>query len=232
MALSEEQIEKVLKKTKWGSDTGVTAIIMDQPCAYPLGMLRSRGKKGSVEMTALTKRSGLELKLGFYDFVFDHQRSIIGITHSTRLNPHGHDGTANAIRSRGTSGSTAREGAIVGGRMAFLNHKYVSTEWSGHYGHLWNSSIVFKFQEYFFNATGREVHHYQWNVSIPRMPVQNGLEKIENNKELKHMAVSSLGMLGFFKEQFNTVSRIVEDNTVLNNECSNKVASFLYPTKI
>ncbi|CEK10650.1 polymorphic toxin type 43 domain-containing protein [Legionella hackeliae] len=218
MKAKSELLDKVIACTRWGNERGVSAIILGEQCGYPLGIIRSKSSKKPVDLEALILNSGKDegRSLGFIDFVFDHKSGFIGITYNKNFNEFGHDGIANALQSPGWTGSDSRRAAIVGGRIAFLNGFFITTEWSGHYGDLWNDSIIGEFQSTFFWSTKQPILHIKWKASAD-----------EPANEAEKPSSKLLVSCGFFALNDRATKVGIKANTPLDSQTCDLVASYL-----
>lgn len=229
MKAKRELLDKVIKCTQLGNQRGVSAIILGEQCGYPLGFIRGNSYKLEIDLEVLILNSGKDEgnKLGFTDFVYDHETGLIGVT--TKPKPKaeskkkytllGHDGIADALQTPGATGSDERRAAIVGGRIAYLNGCYVSTEWSGHYGGLWTDSIVGDFQSAFFWSTKQPIHHIRWNAPVD--------EQKDLAKGPVKPAAGLLVSCGFFAINDTATRDGIGDAANFNKVISAEVASYL-----
>ncbi|WED43475.1 polymorphic toxin type 43 domain-containing protein [Legionella cardiaca] len=227
MKAKNELQDKVIAKTKWGNRYGVAAIILGEPCGYPLGVIKDRSSKAVIDLNVLFLKNGKDegSDLGFIDFVFDHKTGFIGITFSKNFNPFGHDGIADALLSPGWTGSDPRRAAIVGGRIAFLNGMFFSTEWSGHYGDLWNESIIGQFQSTFYWTTKQPIQHIKWKDDAPAEAPAEG--EIVPHQAAEKLSARLLVSCGIFAVNNRTTADGVKANTPLSQKLSETVASYL-----
>lgn len=227
MQSKREILKQVVADTQWGNKNGVTTIILGEACGYPLGVIKSRSSKKPIDFDALCLNSGKDEgnKLGFIDFVFDHTTGFIGVTFSKNLNPFGHDGIANSLQSAGWTGSDPRRAAIVGGRIAFLNGTFVTTEWSGHYGTLWNENIIGHFQSVFYWTTKQPIQHIKWKDDAPKE--EGAVAVAVAGQDAEKPQARLLVSCGFFCANNRTTKDGVKANTPLGNDLSEEVVSYL-----
>ncbi|WP_392536323.1 polymorphic toxin type 43 domain-containing protein [Legionella sp. 227] len=227
MQSKDELLKQVVANTHLGNKKGVISIILGERFGYPLGMIRSRSSKKPVDFNVLSLGITEGKELGFIDFVFDHTTGFIGITFSKKLNPHGHDGIADSLYIAGASGSDSRRATMVGGKIAFLNNMFVSTEWSGHYGaDLWNARIIEHFQSIFYWTTKQPILHINWRNSDPEQERVAGAVVPSEHVEKQH---SRLMTFGLFCVNNRATADGVKANTPLTNDLSKTVVSYLPP---
>ncbi|STX49963.1 Uncharacterised protein [Legionella busanensis] len=225
MQEKNELLDKVVARTQWGNRNGVTAIILGEQCGYPLGVIKSNSIKQAIDIDALilNGRKDEGIKYGFIDFVFDHKTGFIGLTFSKNLNPFGHDGIADALLTPGSTGSEARRGSIAGGRIAFLNGYFITTEWSGHYGDLWNERIIEHFQSTFFWSTKQPICHIKWKADASAADQASEDQASEAEKPATKFLVSC----GFFALNDSVTKQYIKASTQLDKQTCDLIASYL-----
>jgi hypothetical protein len=145
---------------------GVVGIAQNSNCRYFVSVIKQNAANSNRFFTT----SHLML-----DFVFDHQRGIIGLGYNTRENKLGHDGIATKIGVPGSLSGEDRLKKIVGGRISFKDNALVSAEWSGHYGHLWTPEIRDKFTQLLKSLTGLDIQHCGWESEAAHHELERSL---------------------------------------------------------
>jgi hypothetical protein len=131
------------------------------------------------------------------NFVFDHQRNIIALCYSRKECRTGHDGIATKIGAPSSiTSESERDRAIVGGRIKFENETFVTSEWSGHYGHLWTDFIRHQFIRLLNQLTNIPVIHcasrHDFKQALLQTPSERGgilfFEPILTSESIKKSA--------------------------------------------
>lgn len=152
--------------TRWGNRRGVYCITQ-RHCALALGAIKTSSFKfKNIEINLESLRQAESTELGFLDFVYDDQNKVIGICHSRKLSGKmGHDGICSAL---GISLNERTDDRVFGGRISFLNQRFISTEWSGHYGANWTSEARDNFLLTWELLTKQMLVHLEWK-KLPQL---------------------------------------------------------------
>jgi len=100
---------------------------------------------------------------GFFDIIYAYEHGIVALLYSEKENPYGHDGLADRMH---IPSGAIREQYIVGGGIKFDGEKLITSERSGHYGHLWTNKLRQSVCDLISATTGLKVEHQVWDKKI------------------------------------------------------------------
>lgn len=181
-----------LKPTK-----GVVGIMQGSNIAYFVSVLKERAQRAISDKLTDTKFSNEKKFVDQYDplqldFVFDHQRNVIGLGYNLKENKFGHDGIADHIGVGLSFSGDERSERIVGGRIRYENNKFITTEWSGHYGMFWNDKIRSNFVCLLEKLTGLEVDHQIWKQPVTPQKVEGNVTPLTSPSPSPSLSPSPL----------------------------------------
>lgn len=137
---------------------GVVAISPGFKNSYFISFLKEARNKTGGGPLALAQGNA-----GFYDMIYAYQHGIVALAYNDSENSFGHDSLADRM---GIPTGELREKYMVGGGIKFDGNKLITSELSGHYGHLWTHELRQGICNLLTATTGLQIEHRIWNKVV------------------------------------------------------------------